>query len=138
MYSIQHYVMKLVSDYELFLSKFTKNNIWIKTVEPIHGVINLIVLFTEWYSRKCFKVFFNQRKCIIIQTAQKTFIIKTTFIYASVAQWIRHRPPKPGIAGSSPVGGKEFLLDAFCYFLICDSHNLIFCTHHAFSHHLEI
>jgi hypothetical protein len=30
------------------------------------------------------------------------------------------------------------LLDAFCYFLICDSHNLIFCTHHAFSHHLEI
>jgi hypothetical protein len=36
------------------------------------------------------------------------------------------------------VGGKEFLLDAFCYFLICDSHNLIFCTHHAFSHHLEI
>ena len=50
-YSIQHYVMKFVSDYELFLSKFTKNNIWIKTVEPIHGVINLIVLFTEWYSR---------------------------------------------------------------------------------------
>ena len=24
---------------------------------------------------------------------------------ASVAQWIRHRPPKPGIACSSPVGG---------------------------------
>ena len=24
---------------------------------------------------------------------------------ASVAQWIRHRPPKPGIAGSSPAGG---------------------------------
>ena len=23
---------------------------------------------------------------------------------ASVAQWIRHRPPKPGIAGSSPAG----------------------------------
>ena len=24
---------------------------------------------------------------------------------ATVAQWIRHRPPKPGIAGSSPAGG---------------------------------
>ena len=24
---------------------------------------------------------------------------------ALVAQWIRHRPPKPGIAGSSPAGG---------------------------------
>ena len=27
---------------------------------------------------------------------------------ASVAQWIRHRPPKPGIAGSSPAGGSSF------------------------------
>ena len=27
---------------------------------------------------------------------------------ASVAQWIRHRPPKPGIAGSSPAGGWKF------------------------------
>ena len=25
--------------------------------------------------------------------------------YASVAQWLRHRPSKPGIAGSSPAGG---------------------------------
>ncbi|XP_062569822.1 uncharacterized protein LOC134231871 [Saccostrea cucullata] len=30
------------------------------------------------------------------------FYIKTS--NASVAQWIRHRPPKPGIAGSSPAG----------------------------------
>ena len=28
---------------------------------------------------------------------------------ASVAQWIRHRPPKPGIAGSIPVGGIFFI-----------------------------
>ena len=27
---------------------------------------------------------------------------------ASVAQWIRHRPPKPGIVGSSPTGGGDF------------------------------
>ena len=24
-----------------------------------------------------------------------------------MAQWIRHRPPKPGIAGSSPAGGSR-------------------------------
>ena len=86
------------------------------------------------------KVFQNsilQKK--MIPVAHKTFIIKTAFIYASVAQWIRHRPPKPGIAGSSPVGGKQFLLDAFCCFLPNNnSHNLIFCTHHALSHNLEI
>ena len=29
-------------------------------------------------------------------------------VIASVAQWIRHRPPKPGIAGSSPAGGSNF------------------------------
>ncbi len=27
---------------------------------------------------------------------------------ASVAQGTRHRPPKPGIAGSNPVGGVRF------------------------------
>ena len=26
----------------------------------------------------------------------------------------RHRPPKPGIAGSSPVGGTAFLNTAIC------------------------
>ena len=30
-----------------------------------------------------------------------------------MAQWIRHRPPKPGIAGSSPAGGSIFLLNHF-------------------------
>ena len=32
---------------------------------------------------------------------------------ASVAQWIRHWPPKPGIAGSSPAGGSNnhFLIE---------------------------
>ena len=34
-----------------------------------------------------------------------TFLL---FIMARVAQWIRHRPPKPGIAGSSPVAGSSF------------------------------
>ena len=31
--------------------------------------------------------------------------LRCKLLVASVAQWIRHRPPKPGIAGSSPVGG---------------------------------
>ena len=30
-------------------------------------------------------------------------------VAALVAQWIRHRPPKPGIAGSSPAGGSVIL-----------------------------
>ena len=34
---------------------------------------------------------------------------------ASVAQWIRHRPPKPGIAGSSPAGGLIFCLTIFMF-----------------------
>uniref|UniRef100_A0A1B0A8K0 Uncharacterized protein n=1 Tax=Glossina pallidipes TaxID=7398 RepID=A0A1B0A8K0_GLOPL len=29
---------------------------------------------------------------------------------APVAQWIRHRPPKPGIVGSSPIWGKVGLV----------------------------
>ena len=32
-------------------------------------------------------------------------VLNPILITASVAQWIRHRPPKPGIAGSSPAGG---------------------------------
>ena len=36
---------------------------------------------------------------------------------ASVAQWLRHRPPKPGIAGSSPAGG---LLFNFALFVRCE------------------
>ena len=39
-----------------------------------------------------------------------TCIFKRLQFDASVAQWIRHRPPKPGIAGSSPVGGILFLI----------------------------
>ena len=31
-------------------------------------------------------------------------------IYASVAQWIRHLPPKQRIVGSSPTGGKSNIL----------------------------
>ena len=32
-------------------------------------------------------------------------VYKRSLLKASVAQRIRHRPPKPGIAGSIPVGG---------------------------------
>ena len=31
-----------------------------------------------------------------------------------MAQWIRHRPPKPGIAGSSPAGGSRFSVKYLC------------------------
>ena len=40
----------------------------------------------------------------IVLRNMKSFLRKLV-AYASVAQWIRHRPPKPGIAGSTPVGG---------------------------------
>ena len=33
-----------------------------------------------------------------------------------MAQWIRHRPPKPGIAGSSPAGGSLFFYYFFFLF----------------------
>ena len=37
-----------------------------------------------------------------------TALLNTGYRTALVAQWIRHRPPKPGIAGSSPAGGLTF------------------------------
>ena len=40
--------------------------------------------------------------------ASQDQLLRANLVIASVAQWIRHRPPKPGIAGSSPAGGSRF------------------------------
>ena len=47
----------------------------------------------------------------------QVFMLHRQYVRASVAQWIRHRPPKPGIVGSSPTGG-EVLLWRQCIFLL--------------------
>ena len=46
-------------------------------------------------------------------------VLAAKFTIASVAQWIRHWPPKPGIAGSSPAGGWSFQVS-------CDVNTVMF------------
>ena len=48
-----------------------------------------------------FRAFYNAH-------IEHVFQFRLYIAIASVAQWIRHRPPKPGIAGSSPAGGSSF------------------------------
>ncbi|KAG8188660.1 hypothetical protein JTE90_026764 [Oedothorax gibbosus] len=44
--------------------------------------------------------------CVVLFSLQQK-ICKTAIFVALVAQWIRHRSPKPGIAGSSPAEGTD-------------------------------
>ena len=63
--------------------------------DPLIGTVKRVLFYVVVPARA-----FGFGKCILV-----TFLYFMIITRASVAQWIRHWPPKPGIAGSSPAGG---------------------------------